>query len=65
MRRLLPLFVLAPLAALAAKPESKYGGVQVGTISYDKKGDITAIDWAIFKWDNKGNYDELVADSRT
>ena len=23
-----------PLAAFAAKPESKYGGVQVGTISY-------------------------------
>ena len=37
----------------------------LGTISYDKKGDITAIDWAIFKWDNKGGYDELTADSRT
>jgi branched-chain amino acid transport system substrate-binding protein len=37
----------------------------LGTISYDKKGDITAIDWAIFKWDNKGNYDELTADSKT
>jgi branched-chain amino acid transport system substrate-binding protein len=33
----------------------------IGTISYDKKGDITAIDWAMFKWDKTGNYDELSA----
>jgi branched-chain amino acid transport system substrate-binding protein len=37
----------------------------LGTISYDKKGDITAILWAIFKWDKTGNYDEITADSRS
>lgn len=31
----------------------------LGKISYDKKGDITQIAWAVFKWDAKGNYDEL------
>jgi branched-chain amino acid transport system substrate-binding protein len=36
----------------------------LGPIAYDKKGDITAIDWTIFKWDKTGNYDEL-ADSRS
>jgi branched-chain amino acid transport system substrate-binding protein len=37
----------------------------LGTISYDKKGDITAIDWTIFKWDKTGNYNELTADTRS
>jgi branched-chain amino acid transport system substrate-binding protein len=31
----------------------------MGEISYDKKGDITAIGWAVYKWDRSGNYDEL------
>ncbi len=33
----------------------------LGPISYDKKGDITVIDWAIYKWDKTGNYDEITA----
>jgi branched-chain amino acid transport system substrate-binding protein len=36
----------------------------LGTISYDKKGDITAISWAIFRWDANGSYDEITIDSR-
>jgi branched-chain amino acid transport system substrate-binding protein len=35
----------------------------LGTISYNKKGDITVIDWAIYKWDKTGNYDEIKAGS--
>jgi branched-chain amino acid transport system substrate-binding protein len=37
----------------------------LGPISYDKKGDITVIDWALFKWDDKGNYEEITADSKS
>jgi len=37
----------------------------LGSISYDKKGDITVIDWTLYKWDDKGNYEEVVADSRS
>jgi branched-chain amino acid transport system substrate-binding protein len=37
----------------------------LGSISYNKKGDINTIDWAIFKWDDKGGYDEISADSRS
>jgi branched-chain amino acid transport system substrate-binding protein len=31
----------------------------LGKVSYDKKGDITQVGWAIYKWDNKGNYEEV------
>jgi len=37
----------------------------LGTISYNKKGDITAIDWAIFQWNDKGDYNELTAESKS
>jgi branched-chain amino acid transport system substrate-binding protein len=37
----------------------------LGTISYNKKGDITAIDWAIFRWNKDGNYDELSSGARS
>ncbi len=31
----------------------------IGKISYDKKGDITILDYVVYKWDAKGNYAEL------
>jgi branched-chain amino acid transport system substrate-binding protein len=37
----------------------------LGPISFDKKGDITALDWTVYRWDTKGNYDEVTEDSKT
>ena len=31
----------------------------LGPISFDKKGDITTIDYVVYKWDKNGNYDEV------
>jgi branched-chain amino acid transport system substrate-binding protein len=31
----------------------------LGKIAYDKKGDITVIDYVVYKWDKSGNYAEL------
>ena len=31
----------------------------LGKIAYDKKGDITVIDYVVYKWDKNGNYAEL------
>ncbi len=31
----------------------------LGKISYDKKGDITLVDYVVYKWDASGNYSEL------
>jgi branched-chain amino acid transport system substrate-binding protein len=31
----------------------------LGPLSFDKKGDITAIGWAVFRWDKDGDYDEI------
>ena len=31
----------------------------IGKVSYDKKGDITAVGWAVYKWDKSGNYAQL------
>jgi len=33
----------------------------LGKISYTPKGDITVIDYVVYKWDAKGNYAELAA----
>ena len=33
----------------------------LGPISFDKKGDITAGGWAVYRWDKDGNYDEIYA----
>ena len=33
----------------------------LGPISYDKKGDITVIDYVVYKWDKGGNYAEVGA----
>ena len=37
----------------------------LGPLSFDKKGDITAIGWAVFRWDSKGDYDEMTDNSKT
>jgi branched-chain amino acid transport system substrate-binding protein len=37
----------------------------LGPISFDAKGDITAIGWAVYRWDKSGNYDEITAASKT
>ena len=31
----------------------------LGKIAYDQKGDITVVDYVVYKWDAKGNYSEL------
>jgi len=31
----------------------------LGKIAYDKKGDITVVDYVVYKWDKSGNYNEL------
>jgi branched-chain amino acid transport system substrate-binding protein len=31
----------------------------LGPISFDKKGDIVAGGWAVYRWDKDGNYDEI------
>jgi branched-chain amino acid transport system substrate-binding protein len=31
----------------------------LGPLSFDAKGDITAIGWAVYRWDKDGNYDEI------
>ncbi len=33
----------------------------LGPITYDKKGDITVVDYVVYKWDKSGNYTELSA----
>ena len=37
----------------------------LGPLAFDKKGDITAIGWAVFRWDKDGNYDEITKSGRT
>jgi branched-chain amino acid transport system substrate-binding protein len=34
-----------------------------GPIAFDKKGDITAIGWAVYRWDRSGNYSEIASGS--
>ena len=35
----------------------------LGPITYDKKGDITVVDYVVYQWDKGGNYAELPAKS--
>jgi hypothetical protein len=35
--------------------------VALGPISYDKKGDITTVDYVFYKWSKDGKYDEIPA----
>jgi branched-chain amino acid transport system substrate-binding protein len=44
--------------AQVLKGGSKYDTV-LGTLSFDAKGDITILDYVVYKWDAKGNYAEL------
>jgi branched-chain amino acid transport system substrate-binding protein len=37
----------------------------LGPLSFDKKGDITSVGWAVYRWDKEGNYEELVEAGRT
>jgi branched-chain amino acid transport system substrate-binding protein len=37
----------------------------LGPITFDKKGDITTIDWAVYRWDKQGNYDEITEASKS
>jgi branched-chain amino acid transport system substrate-binding protein len=37
----------------------------LGPISFDKKGDITAGGWAVYRWDKDGNYDEITDGGRS
>jgi branched-chain amino acid transport system substrate-binding protein len=37
----------------------------LGPLSFDQKGDITSISWAVYRWDKAGNYDEIVDQSKT
>ena len=33
----------------------------LGKLSFDAKGDITVLDYVVYKWDAKGGYAELPA----
>ena len=37
----------------------------LGPITYDKKGDITVVDYVVYQWDKSGNYAELPTKSGT
>jgi branched-chain amino acid transport system substrate-binding protein len=37
----------------------------LGPLAFDKKGDITAIGWAVYRWDKNGNYEEISEPGRT
>jgi branched-chain amino acid transport system substrate-binding protein len=50
---------------VAAAMHSGTWDTVLGPISFDKKGDITAIGWAVFRWDKKGDYDEITEGSKT
>ena len=46
---------------VAAALKSGSWDTVLGKISYDKKGDITILDYVVYKWDKSGNYAELPA----
>jgi branched-chain amino acid transport system substrate-binding protein len=37
----------------------------LGPLTFNAKGDITTIDWAVYRWDKQGNYDEVVDQSKS
>jgi branched-chain amino acid transport system substrate-binding protein len=37
----------------------------LGKMSFDKKGDMTALGWAVYKWDRSGNYAEISSSDGT
>ena len=44
---------------VAAAMHAETWDTVLGPLSFDKKGDITAIGWAVYRWDKDGNYDEI------
>jgi branched-chain amino acid transport system substrate-binding protein len=50
---------------VAAAMHSGTWNTVLGPVTFNKKGDITAIGWAVFRWDSKGDYDEITEDSKT
>jgi branched-chain amino acid transport system substrate-binding protein len=44
---------------VAAALKSGSWDTVIGKISYDKKGDITILDYVVYQWDKSGNYAEL------
>jgi branched-chain amino acid transport system substrate-binding protein len=53
-----------PQKVAAAMHEGTWDTV-LGPLSFDKKGDINAIGWAVFRWDKDGDYDEITALSKS
>jgi branched-chain amino acid transport system substrate-binding protein len=47
-----------PQAVAAAMHGGSWDTV-LGPISFDKKGDITADGWAVYRWDKNGNYEQI------
>jgi branched-chain amino acid transport system substrate-binding protein len=50
---------------VAAAMKSATWDTVLGPIAFDKKGDITAIGWAVYRWNKNGNYEEMSAGSRS
>ena len=50
---------------VAAAMHSGTWDTVLGPLSFNKKGDITAIGWAVYRWDKNGNYDEITEELRT
>ncbi len=50
---------------VAAAMHSGTWDTVLGPLAFDKKGDITAIGWAVYRWDKNGNYEEITESSRS
>jgi branched-chain amino acid transport system substrate-binding protein len=37
----------------------------LGPLAFDRKGDLTSIGWAVYRWDKAGNYDEITDASKS
>ena len=48
---------------LHASVRSGAAATVLGPLSFDKKGDITSIAWAVYRWDKSGNYDQITSSS--
>jgi branched-chain amino acid transport system substrate-binding protein len=55
---------LDPKKVAAAMHDTTFDTV-LGPIAFDRKGDITAIGWAVYRWDRQGNYDEITELSKS
>src|ERR1700728_1157330 len=50
---------------VAAAMHGGTGDTVLGPLSFDKKGDISSIAWAVYRWDKDGNYDEITESGRS